>query len=91
MEYSAKPDIPGLPIIFCYAAEQGQPYEHSAYTHALYSFLMLHEPLEKIVAHEGNKSSGHRIQKIDIYDSFVGDLKTSYVVSQRNLKTRKAA
>ena len=52
---------------------------------------MLHELIEKIVVHEGDKSSGHRIQKIDIYYSFVGDLETSHVVAQRNLKTRKAA
>lgn len=52
---------------------------------------MLHELVEKIVVHEGDKSSGHRIQKIDIYYSFVGDLETSHVVAQRTLKDRKAA
>ena len=52
---------------------------------------LLREMIEKIVVHEGDKSSGHRIQKIDIYYSFVGDLETSHVVAQRNLKTRKAA
>ena len=52
---------------------------------------MLHELIEKIVVHEGDKSSGHRIQKIDIYYSFVGDLETSHVVAQRTLKDRKAA
>ena len=52
---------------------------------------LLHELVEKIVVHEGDKSSGHRIQKIDIYYSFVGDLETSHVVAQRTLKDRKAA
>lgn len=52
---------------------------------------MLHELVEKIVVHEGDKSSGHRIQKIDIYYSFVGDLETSHVVAKLNLKSRKAA
>lgn len=51
---------------------------------------MLHELVEKIVVHEGDKSSGHRIQKIDIYYSFVGDLESSHVVAQRTLKNEVA-
>ena len=51
---------------------------------------MLHELVEKIIVHEGDKSSGHRIQKIEIYYSFVGDLESSHVVAQRTRKTPAA-
>lgn len=50
-----------------------------------------HYPKSKTKENVINRSSGHRIQKIDIYYSFVGDLETSHVVAQRTLKDRKAA
>ena len=33
---------------------------------------MIHEFVERIVVHEGDKSSGERIQKVDIYLNFIG-------------------
>ena len=51
---------------------------------------MLHELVEKIIVHEGDKSSGYRIQKIEIYYSFVGNLESSHVVAQRTQKTPAA-
>jgi Site-specific recombinases, DNA invertase Pin homologs len=33
---------------------------------------MIHEFVEKIVVHEGDKSSGERVQKVDIYLNFIG-------------------
>ena len=33
---------------------------------------MIHEFVEKIIVHEGDKSSGERIQKVDIYLNFIG-------------------
>ena len=34
---------------------------------------MLNEFIEKVIVHEGDKSSGKRIQKVDIYLNFIGD------------------
>ncbi len=34
--------------------------------------LMLNEFIEKVVVHEANKSTGERIQKVDIYLDFIG-------------------
>ena len=39
--------------------------------------MMLHELIEKIVVQEGDKSSGHRLQRIDIYYTFVGEVEFS--------------
>ena len=39
--------------------------------------MMLHELIDKIVVQESDKSSGHRIQKIDIHYSFVGEIEFS--------------
>ena len=33
---------------------------------------MLNEIVEKVVVHEGDKSSGKRIQKVDVYLNFIG-------------------
>ena len=33
---------------------------------------MLHEFIEKIVVHEADKSTGDRIQRVDIYFNFIG-------------------
>ena len=35
---------------------------------------MLHEFVEKILVHEADKSSGERIQKVDVYLNFVGKI-----------------
>ena len=35
---------------------------------------LLHELVEKIVVHEGDKSSGHRVQQIDVYYNFIGEI-----------------
>ena len=35
---------------------------------------LLHEFVDKIVVHEANKSSGHRIQRIDVYYNFIGEI-----------------
>ena len=34
---------------------------------------MLNEFIEKIIVHEGDKTSGKRVQKVDIYFNFIGD------------------
>lgn len=51
---------------------------------------MLHDLIEKIVIHEGDKSSGHRQQRIDIYYTFIGDAAASQVIAQRKLKGKAA-
>jgi DNA invertase Pin-like site-specific DNA recombinase len=35
---------------------------------------LLHEFVDKIVVHEADKSSGHRIQRIDIHYNFIGEI-----------------
>jgi len=35
---------------------------------------LLHEFVDKIVVHEGDKSSGHRVQRIDIHYNFIGEI-----------------
>lgn len=35
---------------------------------------LLHEFVEKIVVHEADKSSGHRLQRIDIHYNFIGEI-----------------
>lgn len=47
---------------------------------------MLYDLIEKIVIHEGDKSSGHRQQRIDIYCTFIGEAGASQVIAQRKLK-----
>lgn len=39
--------------------------------------MMLHELVEKVIVREGDKSSGHRMQRIDIYYTFVGEIEFS--------------
>ena len=51
---------------------------------------MLHDLIEKIVIHEGDKSSGHRQQLIDIYYTFISDAAASQVIAQRKLKGKAA-
>jgi len=33
---------------------------------------MLHEFVEKVVVHEADKSSGRRVQQVDIYLNYIG-------------------
>lgn len=35
---------------------------------------LLHEFVDKIVVHEADKSSGHRIQRIDVHYNFIGEI-----------------
>ena len=35
---------------------------------------LLHEFVDKIVVHEADKSSGHRIQRIDVHYNFIGEV-----------------
>lgn len=51
---------------------------------------MLHDLIEKIVIHEGDKSSGHRQQKIDIYYTFIGEVGATQLVAQLELKGKAA-
>ena len=43
---------------------------------------MLHELVDKIVVHEADKSSGHRVQRIDVHYTFVGEIDFSPEFSQ---------
>lgn len=36
--------------------------------------LLLHEFVEKIVVHAPDKSSGHRVQQIDVHYNFIGEI-----------------
>ena len=49
---------------------------------------ILHMFVEKVVIHEPDKSNGHRVQQIDIYYNFVGQLDMSVEVarSRRGMK-----
>lgn len=49
---------------------------------------VLHMFVEKVVVHEPDKSSGHRIQQIDIYYNFVGQLDISVEMSKSRRRTR---
>jgi hypothetical protein len=40
---------------------------------------MLNEFVEKIIVHEADKSSGRRVQKVDIHLNFIGHFDTPYV------------
>jgi hypothetical protein len=35
---------------------------------------MLRELVEKVVVHAPDKSSGHRVQRIDVYYNFIGEV-----------------
>lgn len=58
---------------------------------------MIHEFVDKIVVHEADKSSGDRIQQIDIYLKYVGKLYvpmpelTSEQIKEEERKRRKRA
>ena len=48
---------------------------------------MIHELIEKIVVHDGDKSSGHRFQKVDIYFKF-NVISVSNVLNMREVNKR---
>jgi len=50
---------------------------------------ILHMFIEKIVVHDGDWSSGHRIQQIDIYYNFVGQLDMSIEMTKTKRRTKK--
>lgn len=39
--------------------------------------LLLHEFVEKIVVHAPDRSSGHRVQRIDVHYNFIGEIDLS--------------
>jgi hypothetical protein len=43
---------------------------------------MLHEFVEKVVVHEGDKSSGRRVQQVDIYLNYIGQFAVSDFAEQ---------
>ncbi|MDO4277093.1 MAG: DUF4368 domain-containing protein [Eubacteriales bacterium] len=51
---------------------------------------MLHDLIENIVIHEGDKCSGRRQQKIDIYYTFIGEVGVTQLVAQLELKGKAA-
>ena len=57
--------------------------EFSAFTPVL-----LNEFIEKVIVHEGDKSSGKRIQKVDIYLNFIGNFDLPTLEVAEELPTR---
>ena len=47
---------------------------------------MIHEFVDKIVVHEADKSSGDRIQQIDIYLKYVGKLDVPIIYGQKQIQ-----
>lgn len=47
---------------------------------------MLRDLIEKIIVHEGDKSSGHREQRIEIYYNFIGVAENSEIIVTRKKK-----
>ena len=45
--------------------------------------LLLREFVEKIVVHAPDKSSGHRVQRIDVHYNFIGEIDLSLEFSKR--------
>ena len=45
--------------------------------------ILLHEFVEKIIVHAPDKSSGHRVQRIDIHYNFIGEIDLSPEYSKR--------
>lgn len=50
--------------------------------------MLLREFVEKVVAHEADKSSGHRMQRIDVHYSFIGEIEFSPEYSRATQKDR---
>lgn len=47
---------------------------------------MLRDLIEKIIVHEGDKSSGHREQRIEIYYTFIGAAESSQIIVKHKKK-----
>ena len=47
---------------------------------------MVRDLIEKIIVHEGDKSSGHREQRIEIYYNFIGAAENSEIIVKRKKK-----
>jgi len=50
---------------------------------------ILHMFIEKIVVHNGDWSSGHRVQQIDIHYNFVGQLDMSVEMARTRRRTKE--
>jgi len=48
---------------------------------------LLREFVEKIVVYAPDKSSGHRVQRIDVHNNFIGEIDLSPEYSRRSKKT----
>ena len=49
--------------------------------------VLLREFVEKIVVHAPDKSSGHRVQRIDVHYNFIGEIDFSPEFSRYSKKT----
>lgn len=49
--------------------------------------LLVHEFVEKIIVHAPDKSSGHRVQQIDVHYNFIGEIDLSPEYSKYSKKT----
>lgn len=58
---------------------------HSYYEPTELTPTMLREFVDKIVVHAPDKSSGHRVQQIDIHYNFVGEIDLSYETATRQM------
>ena len=47
---------------------------------------MLRDLIEKIIVHEGDKSSGHREQRIEIYYTFIGAAESLQIIVKHKKK-----
>ena len=61
---------------------KGESYENQDFTEL--TTPMIHEFVDKIVVHEADKSTGDKIQQIDIYLKYVGKS-----VNRRNKRQKK--
>lgn len=48
---------------------------------------LVHEFVKKIVVHAPDKSSGHRVQRIDIHYNFIGEIDLSPEYSKYSKRT----
>ena len=49
--------------------------------------LLVHEFVDKIIVHAPDKSSGHRVQQIDVHYNFIGEIDLSPEYSKYHKKT----
>ena len=52
---------------------------------------MIHEFVERIVVHEGDKTSGERIQKVDVYLNFIGKFDVPMEIAEPTAEEMAAA